>query len=104
MRFLTPGAFAYEEQTMTEPRAKVGRLALRVEGTMWNAYYAMPDTLRGAVLLGSIAMKFVETKARKDAFMDLMREAVADILEEQTGARPTWGGPIAAPEHERTRE
>jgi hypothetical protein len=27
---------------------KIGRLALRVEGTMWCAYYAMPDTMDGA--------------------------------------------------------
>jgi hypothetical protein len=32
----------------------------------------------------------------------MMREAVADILEEMTGHRPTWpDGPQPAPQHER---
>jgi hypothetical protein len=82
---------------------QIGRLALRHEGTFWNAYYAMPGTMDGAITLGSIAMRFIENnQERKDAFMALMREGVADILEEQTGVRPTWpDGPQAAPEHER---
>lgn len=55
---------------------KVGRLAMRHEGTFWNAYYAMPDTMDGAVLLGSIAMRFVADATRRDRFMALMKEAV----------------------------
>ena len=82
---------------------KIGRLALRHEGNFWNAYYAMPGTMDGAVLLGSIAMRFVSDKHRKDAFMAMMRDAVSDILEAQTGARPTWPeGPQLAPESERS--
>lgn len=83
---------------------KIGRLALRHEGNYWNAYYAMPDTMDGSILLGSIAMRFVTGNIeRKNAFMDMMRGAVSDILEEQTGARPTWpDGPQRAPESERS--
>jgi hypothetical protein len=33
--------------------------------------------------------------------MELMREAVADMLEEQLGSRPQWCGPEVAPESER---
>jgi hypothetical protein len=33
--------------------------------------------------------------------MDLMKEAVADIIEQKTGDRPDWRGPRPAPEHER---
>lgn len=81
---------------------QIGRLAMRHEGEFWNAYYAMPGTMTGAILLGSIQMKFVEEKTRKDAFMNLMREAVADILEAAVGTRPSWpDGPRPAPEHER---
>ncbi len=29
---------------------KIGRLAMRHEGNFWNAYYAMPDTMDGAIL------------------------------------------------------
>jgi hypothetical protein len=81
---------------------QVGRLAMRHEGNFWNAYYAMPDSMTDALLLGSIRIQFVETKDRKDTFIALMRDAVADILEEATGVRPTWpDGPQPAPEHER---
>ena len=70
--------------------AKVGRLAMRQEGAFWNAYYAMPGTMEGATLLGSIAMWFIAGNAeRKSAFMDFMRDAVSDLIEEETGQRPT---------------
>jgi hypothetical protein len=76
---------------------QIGRLAMREEGREWKAYYAMPDTMNGAIFLGSIQMRFVEVEERKKAFMDLMREAVGDLIEEQVGVRPAWGGPKAAP-------
>lgn len=82
---------------------KIGRLAMRHEGASWNAYYALTDTMDGAVPLGSIAMRFiVANPARKTAFMDFMREAAADIIEELTGQRPIWPHEAeAAPERER---
>lgn len=85
------------------PSKKIGRLAMRHEGASWNAYYALTDTMEGAILLGSIAMRFiVNHPERKAAFMDFMRDAVADLIEETTGQRPTWpDGPEAAPERER---
>jgi hypothetical protein len=85
------------------PDNQIGRLALRVEGNFWNAYYAMPGTMKDAIFLGSIQLRFVENKKRKDVFMVLMREAVADIIEEITGTRPTWPNPPQpAPESERS--
>lgn len=82
--------------------AQVGRLALRVEGDNWNAYYALPDTMQDPIFLGSIRMGAVtRDPARKQAFMDLMRDVVSDLIEDATGIRPTWGGPQTAPEHER---
>lgn len=86
------------------PEQQIGRLAMRHEGNFWNAYYAMPGTMEGAILLGSIQMRFVQDSARKDAFMAMMREAVSDILEEATGTRPTWPEPHgqSAPESERS--
>jgi hypothetical protein len=80
----------------------IGRLALRVEGNLWVAYYALTDTMQDALFLGSINMRFVQQVERKQAFMDLMQEAVADIIEEKTGERPTWTMPRSAPEHERS--
>jgi hypothetical protein len=82
---------------------EIGRLAMRVEGTMWNAYYAMPDTMEDAIFLGSIRAVFVATSERKHAFLAVMCEAVADLIEAKTGERPTWPEPhgVPAPEHER---
>lgn len=83
-------------------RQQMGRLAMRHEGQMWVAYYAMPGTMQDAIPLGSIQMAFVASDARKTAFMGLMREAVSDIIESATGHRPVWPeGTVAAPEHER---
>ena len=88
---------------MTVKGPQIGRLALRQEGDNWNAYYALPDTMAGAIRLGSIRMGAVAlNETRKQAFMDLMREVVADIIEEETGIRPQWGGPERAPERERS--
>jgi hypothetical protein len=75
---------------------------MRHEGNFWNAYYAMPDTMDGAILLGSIAMRFVANPDRKERFMAMMKEAVSDIIAERTGATATWpDGPQPAPQHER---
>jgi hypothetical protein len=81
---------------------KAGRLAMRSEGDLWVAYYALPNTMEGALFLGSIQLRFVQDAIRKAIFMGLMKEAVSDILEEITGDRPTWpDGEQPAPEHER---
>ena len=87
---------------MTE-NAKIGRLAMRAEGTLWNAYYALPDTMDGAIFLGSIRLMSVtqNNPERKTAFMSMMRDIVTDIIREKTDQTPTWGGPETAPEHER---
>lgn len=80
----------------------IGRLALRVEGDLWVAYYAPPDSMQGALFLGSIQMRFVQDAQRKAAYMGMMRDAVADVIEEVVGARPSWpDGAQPAPEHER---
>lgn len=90
---------------MNEAMQQVGRLAMRHEGDNWVAYYALPDSMAETVLLGSIRMgAIVNNPERKQAFMDMMRDIVSDIIEDKTGVRPTWGGPIKAPEHERAGE
>ena len=70
-------------------KPQVGRLAFRVEGDLWVAYYALPDTMHDALPLAFIAMTCVKRPERKEAFMDLMRNIVADIIEVRTGERPT---------------
>lgn len=81
---------------------KIGRLAMRQEGGNWVAYYALNETMDNAILIGSIRMGAIIRKPeRKAAFMDMMRDIVTDIIEENTGTRPEWGGEMQAPEHER---
>jgi hypothetical protein len=88
---------------MSDELVKAGRLALRHEGGSWVAYYALPDTMQGALILGSIAMgSVINRPERKEQFMALMREVVSDFIEEATGERPRWPDPPSpAPEHER---
>jgi len=82
---------------------QIGRLAFRKEGIMWNAYYAHGDTMKGAMLLGSIKMSCIQDyPMRKTEFKMLMQDVVADILEDITGVRPDWGDEQEAPEHERS--
>ena len=83
---------------------KPGRLALRVEGDYWNAYFAAPETMENAVHLGSIMMAaVVDNDDRKQAFMALMQDVVADFIEGAIGQRPTWPDPPEpAPESERS--
>lgn len=87
---------------MTE-KQKVGRLAMRVEGDWWVSYYALPDTMDGALELGRVRMAIVADWQAKELFMALMRDAVSAILKAKTGADPIWPEPHGspAPEHER---
>jgi hypothetical protein len=90
------------EQHSADQKVQIGRLAMRHEGNMWNAYYALPDTMQESIFLGSIHMGAVtDNPQRKEEFMLMMRDIVSEIIEAQTGIRPTWGGPQTAPEHER---
>ena len=88
---------------MTKTEQPIGRLAMRREGENWNAYYATLDSMEGAILLGSIRVSAIAINPeRKMAFMEMMRDVVSDIIEAEAGERPSWGGTISAPEHERS--
>lgn len=92
---------------MSEKLAQVGRVAFRIEGANWNAYWALPDSMRGAVFIASTRFAVVDGKPdRKREFMAFVRAAISDIFFEQYGDRPQWPEPEgrAAPDHERTRE
>lgn len=82
---------------------QMGRLAMRVEGDLWVAYYAMPKTMKGSVFLGSIQMAIVQDESAKQIFMALMRDAVSAIIKDATGLTPQWPEPggTPAPAHER---
>lgn len=82
-------------------KKQMGRLALRVEGDWWVAYYAMPDTMADAIDLGRIRMAAVQDQGRKQAFMALMREFIGDAFLANVSETPDWNDPVPAPEHER---
>ncbi|MGB0412129.1 MAG: hypothetical protein ACPGFA_11115 [Pikeienuella sp.] len=89
---------------MSSDKQQIGRLAMREEGSLWVAYYALPDTMKDALFLGSIRMAFVtDNWQAKELFMSLMRDAVSDIIKDKTGVTPDWPHPggVPAPEHER---
>ncbi len=88
---------------MKDNLVEAGRLAMRVEGENWVAYYAASKTMDGAVFLGSIRMAtVVDNEERKQAFMEIMRGVVSEILQQALGVpEPTWTEPRSAPEHER---
>lgn len=83
---------------------ELGRLAVRVEGEDWVAYYATrQDSMEDSVHLASIRMvTVVDNPDRKEAFLSLMKDIVSDIIEEAIGRRPSWKDPQPAPEHERS--
>jgi hypothetical protein len=77
------------------------RLVLRVEGEKWNAYVANKGTMEGALWIGGIALKFVKTnERRKQAFIDLMTDALSEALKDISGQQPTWRT-VPAPKNER---
>lgn len=89
---------------MSDPR-QIGRLAIREIRDEVRFYYAMPDTMKGAILLGTVKANIMRRDRRRfDALLSLYRAAVADFLEDATGHRPTFNDPQRAPEHERGKE
>lgn len=77
---------------MPETRKLAARLAFREEGTMWNAYLALPNTMKGAQLIGSISMGAVIRNSEiKHGFMEVMKAVLAEAIEDVTGQPPdTW--------------
>lgn len=62
---------------------KAGRIVFRVKRHMWVAYYAQPHTMNDAIVLGTIALRLVtDNLERKNAFMQMMREASSEMLEQ----------------------
>ena len=79
------------------------RLALRHQGEWWKAYLAVPGTMEGAKLIGSIIIGAVTSNSeRKQAFMDLMKAVMSDGVENMTGVRPDHFDEQSAPESERS--
>lgn len=57
---------------------------------MWVAYYALPDTMEGALMLGCIRMAAVQAPQHKEAFMTLMQNVISRIMINELGLSPRW--------------
>lgn len=87
---------------MSQQGVQIGRLAMRQDGEYWVAYYAHQKTMELAEELGRIKIALIENRpARKEAFMELMKAAFSDFVEDEVGVRPAWNGSKPAPDHER---
>lgn len=79
------------------PAEQMGRIAFRVEGDWWVAYYALPNTMDGALELARIQMAIVTNHPqRMQAFMKLIQGYVKEV-------NPAFeiSETRKAPEHER---
>lgn len=86
---------------MTENR-EVGRLALRVEGPRWVAYFAQTHTMDDALEIGSMSMAIVKQNPElKEPFKDLMKSAMSSIIHAAMGKETAWNPGKPAPEHEK---
>lgn len=64
------------------------RIAYRAEGDFFNAYFAHPNTLDGAIPLGSVRMSIIKNHApARERFRSLIDDAVHSMFREATGAR-----------------
>jgi hypothetical protein len=78
------------------------RLAFRREGQWWNCYLANQGTMDGAKLMASVLIGPFENNAdRKERYMILMKEILAEAIEETFGVKPTEWKDRQAPESER---
>lgn len=86
---------------MSDGDVKVGRMAIRDEGNFVNVYYALPGTMKGAKPLISVDRGAALLPGVRDKIIALGQQIVGELIFEVSGARPTWGAPERAPEHER---
>lgn len=82
---------------------KFGRLAMRVEGDWWVAYYAKPDTMDGALRLGSVHMALARIPEVKQSTLDHFKLVTDHLVKAATGFDLEWpAAPQQAPEHEKS--
>lgn len=82
---------------------QVGRVAIRHEGEFINAYWALPDTMNKAILLGSIRHALASTDpAVFEAFKGMMQLAATVFLKSVLNADAHFDNEQPAPEHERS--
>lgn len=59
----------------------VGRLAFRVEGDWWVAYWALPDKMEGALELARVQLAIVHGHPwRKSQFMKMLEHFIKEMF------------------------
>lgn len=81
---------------------QAARIAFRIEGDWWVAYFALPDSMEGAREIGRIHMNAARNRDRKQMFIDLAQHFIAEALENISGQAVKFNAPVDAPEHERS--
>lgn len=80
----------------------MGRLAMRVEGDWWVAYFAKLGTMDGALELGRLRMTLAEEPKIKAATLEYYKLVMSRMVSGATGAKLEWPNPEQpAPEHEK---
>lgn len=78
------------------------RIAIRKEGDFANAYYAAPNTMKGAMLLGSMrASALRNTPGAFEKWQEILRDIISQASREALGVEPVGFRTETAPEHER---
>lgn len=77
------------------------RLAFRSEGEFVKCYYAAPDTMDKAMLLGSMRRSVFKVPDVFQQWQALMQQILAAACVEALGAAPEFQTEVA-PEHERS--
>lgn len=78
-----------EERRMAAKKTIVPvRLAFRVEGDWWVCYAAKPDTMEEAIEMGRIAFGIARDEDRKVGFMNIMKDALTEFIEDKFGVTP----------------
>jgi len=77
-----------------------GRLAMRVEGDWWVAYFANPNTMDRALQIGRVHMSVAGI--HKDETLEYFKGVVSKMVKTAAGHDLVWpNAPRTAPEHEK---
>jgi hypothetical protein len=61
------------------------RIAIRQENGYWNAYFAEPDNMKDAILLGSIVLAPIKKSPElREEFLQMMRRTLEIIISDIT--------------------
>jgi hypothetical protein len=78
------------------------RLAMRVEGPWWVAYFAKTETMDGAIEIARFQMTVARVDSVRDAVLDLVQAMARALVKDIAGLGEIADFEISkAPEHER---